>query len=402
VFNSLENLPTVSAKSSSTDNRYPFYSPRFWNGMRMGDYAALLANYRFAVSWQRIPMFALVGGCAVGNSVLSAIQGWRFGKRIQHQPIEPAPIFVVGHWRSGTTLLHELLSLDDRFGYPTTLECFLPHHFLVSEPLFRPLLKILLPSKRPMDNMPAGVDLPQEDEFALAAMGAPSPYQQIAFPNQPARYTNLLNMEGLEPKVEVAFAENLTRFLQALMLKKNKRLILKSPTHTGRIAWLAKRYPGSKFVHIARNPIEVFLSTKRLWRRLHEVQGLQIPRYSDDELSEMVHRDYQAMYQGYLKGRRELEPGQWLEVQFEQLIADAPAMIRQIYQTLSLGDSRQLEASVANYMGDRSSYQGAKYQYPPDTVTDIMRRWGQYALTFGYDLNTGEPMSEPSDRRSRA
>lgn len=368
----------------------------------MGDYAALLSNHRFAVSWQRLPMFFLVGGCAIGNSLLSAIQQWRFGKRIQHQPIEPAPIFVVGHWRSGTTLLHELLSLDDRFGYPTTLECFLPHHFLVSEPIFRPLLKVLLPSKRPMDNMPTGVDLPQEDEFALAAMGAPSPYQQIAFPNQPARYWKLLNMEGLEPQVEAAFADNLTRFLQSLMFKKNKRLILKSPTHTGRIAWLANRYPGSKFIHIARNPVDVFLSTKRLWRRLHEVQGLQIPRYSEDELSEMVHRDYQAMYHGYLKGRRELEPNQWHEVQFEKLIVDAPAVIKEIYQALNLGESTQLESDAAKYMSERRSYQVADYQYPPETVAEVMRRWGQYAHAFGYDLKTGEHLAEPSELRSRA
>jgi hypothetical protein len=333
---------------------------------------------------------------------LAGIQNWRFGKRIQRQPIEPAPIFVVGHWRSGTTLLHELLSLDDRFGYPTTIECFLPHHFLVSERLFRPLLRVLMPSKRPMDNMPTGVDLPQEDEFALATMGAPSPYQQIAFPNQPSRFTNLLNMEGVDPKIEAAFAENLTRFLQTLMLKKNKRLILKSPTHTGRVAWLAKRFPGSKFVHIARNPVEVFLSTKRLWRRLHDVQGFQIPNYTDAELSDRVHRDYQAMYQGYLKGRRELEPDQWIEVQFEQLIADAPLVMRQIYETLNLGDSNQLESVVARNMSGRKDYQAADYQFPQETVADVMRRWGQYAVTFGYDLNTGQPLPVPAERRSRA
>lgn len=368
----------------------------------MGDYAVMVNNHRFAVSWQRLPMFFLVGGCAIGNSVLAALQQWRFGKRIQHQPIEPAPIFVVGHWRSGTTLLHELLSLDDQFGYPTTLECFLPHHFLVSEPLFRPLMRLLLPSKRPMDNMPTGVDLPQEDEFALAAMGAPSPYQQIAFPNQPALYQNLLNMENVEPGIEAAFADNLTRFLKSLMLKKNKRLILKSPTHTGRIAWLAKRYPGCKFIHIARNPVEVFLSTKRLWRRLHEVQGFQIPRYTDEELSERVHSDYQVMYQGYMKGRRELEPHQWIEVQFEELIADASAVVRQIYQTLNLGDSNILESNVANNMSGRRSYQAEDYQFPPETVADVMRRWGQYALMFGYDLNTGKRLTEPSELRSRA
>ena len=42
-----------------------------------------------------------------------------------------------------------------------------------------------MPSRRPMDNMPAGWDRPQEDEFALCMMGQPSPYADIAFPNRP-------------------------------------------------------------------------------------------------------------------------------------------------------------------------------------------------------------------------
>lgn len=364
--------------------------------MRLGDFWGLLRDHQFAVGWQRWPMLGLVSGCSVSNSVLSALQQWRFGKRIASQPIEPAPVFVVGHWRSGTTLLHELMALDDRFGYPTTLECFLPHHFLVSEPLFRPVLQLLLPTKRPMDNMPAGVDLPQEDEFALVAMGAPSPYQRIAFPNRPARFTELLNMEQVDPAVEAAFAANLTRFLQSLMLKKNKRLILKSPTHTGRIAWLARQFPGSRFVHIARNPVEVFLSTKRLWRRLDEVQGFQVPRYSDDELAEWVHRDYQIMYQGYLKARRELDADQLVEVQFEQLTADAPAVIRQIYQQLQLGDSRAIEQAVTSNMAQRTAYRAADYHYPQETIQEVMRRWSQYALTFGYDLGNGQPVASSS------
>ena len=36
-----------------------------------------------------------------------------------------------------------------------------------------------------MDNMAAGWDHPQEDEFALCNMGVPSPYLTIIFPNRP-------------------------------------------------------------------------------------------------------------------------------------------------------------------------------------------------------------------------
>src|SRR5215469_6337214 len=42
-------------------------------------------------------------------------------------------IVVLGYWRSGTTLLHELLSLDTRYTYPTTHACMNPHHFIITE-----------------------------------------------------------------------------------------------------------------------------------------------------------------------------------------------------------------------------------------------------------------------------
>src|SRR5579863_4817380 len=38
-------------------------------------------------------------------------------------------VVVLGYWRSGTTLLHELLSLDSRYSFPTTHACMNPHHF---------------------------------------------------------------------------------------------------------------------------------------------------------------------------------------------------------------------------------------------------------------------------------
>ena len=84
----------------------------------------------------------------------------------------------------GTTLLHELLIRDPRHAFPTTYECLVPHHFLMTESWLPKLLWWMMPSRRPMDNMPAGWDRPQEDEFALCLLGQPSPYERIAFPNR--------------------------------------------------------------------------------------------------------------------------------------------------------------------------------------------------------------------------
>ena len=82
----------------------------------------------------------------------------------------------LGHWRTGTTYLHELLIRDPRHSYPTTYQCLAPGHFLISEAWLPKVFFFFVPSRRPMDNMPAGWDRPQEDEFGLCLLGAPSPW----------------------------------------------------------------------------------------------------------------------------------------------------------------------------------------------------------------------------------
>jgi hypothetical protein len=57
----------------------------------------------------------------------------------------------------------------------------------------------LIPKQRPMDNMAAGWDRPQEDEFALLTLGAPTPYERMAFPNDEPPYGEFLDMRGCQP-----------------------------------------------------------------------------------------------------------------------------------------------------------------------------------------------------------
>ena len=136
-------------------------------------------------------------GSAASTPSFGSCNSLLFGRKIERTEIEDDPIFVIGHWRSGTTLLHELLVLDPRHTFPDTYACFSPNHFLVSGWWMKPCLKILLPARRPMDNMVAGWDHPQEDEFALCNMGVPSPYLTNVFPNRPPQYQEYLDMRGV-------------------------------------------------------------------------------------------------------------------------------------------------------------------------------------------------------------
>ncbi len=136
------------------------------------------------------------------NTGLYLTQRLIYGRKLAAAELHGPPVFIVGHWRSGTTLLHELMVRDERLSSPSTFQCFAPHHFLVSEWFFRRFGAWLLPGKRPMDNMAAGWDRPQEDEFALIELGLPSPYRRMAFPNQPPVDLDYLDFKSV-PQADI-------------------------------------------------------------------------------------------------------------------------------------------------------------------------------------------------------
>src|SRR5205085_7692779 len=155
------------------------WAPRIWEGCDLFAWLLLLLRNRLAVHPSYWYIAVIITVVSFFHTLLRFLQDAWFGERVARTPLREAPLFIIGHWRTGTTLLHEFLILDDRHTYPNTYQCLEPNHFLLTEQLFTRWLPFLMPSHRPMDNMRAGWDRPQEDEFALCMLGQPSPYLPI-------------------------------------------------------------------------------------------------------------------------------------------------------------------------------------------------------------------------------
>lgn len=364
---------------------YPAWAPRLWHGMTFSVWWRLLWRHSFGIHPLRWPMAAGITAATLGNSAMAMLQRLRHGRRITETRIDQPPIFIVGHWRSGTTFLHELLVRDERFTFPMTYECFAPSHFLVTEWFAPKVLRFLLPATRPMDAMPQGFDHPQEDEFALCMLGAPSPYCRMAFPNDPPEFSELLDMTDISPADEALWQRSLDEFLRTITCQRPKRIVLKSPTHTGRVGVLAELFPGAKFIHIVRNPIEVFLSTRKLWRTLYESQGLQRPRFAD--LDEYIFSCFERMYGGFESQRPQLSAGQIADVRYEDLVADPLGELASIYEQLELGDFEPVAPAIRELLTERREHRAGQYEIAPDLESTIRRRWSEFFERYEYELS---------------
>ena len=377
--------PSKAASNSpeAEFHRYPIYSPRFWHGMRPGTWLGLLKSGRFRVHPSRIPLAIGVSFATLVNTVLGTLQSLLYRRKLADGELHGPPVFIVGHWRSGTTLLHELMVRDERLSSPSTFQCFAPHHFLITEWFFRRFASWLLPGKRPMDNMDAGWDRPQEDEFALLTLGLPSPYRRIAFPNNPSVDEEYLDFEGLSEEAVQYWLKSLRSFLGAVSISTGRPLIIKSPTHTGRIAWLAREFPEAKFIHITRDPRELFPSTCRLWRGLDEVQALQKPNH--ERIESYVVDCLQRMYAAFQSQRDQVESHRLVDVRYEDLVNDPVRALRRIYETLRLSDFDTVQPTIEAWVeSEHRGYKPNKHQLPADKEAMIQTAWQDYFERYGY------------------
>ena len=365
-------------------HRYPFYSPRFWHGMRTLVWLRLVRAGRFRIHPTRIPMFIGVTIATPFNTVLGLGQRMLYGRKLAEAEFHGPPVFIVGHWRSGTTLLHELMVRDERLSSPSTFQCFAPNHFLVSEWFFRRFTSWLLPGKRPMDNMAAGWDRPQEDEFAMLTLGMPSPYRRIAFPNEGSVDLDYLDFDGVSAEDLQEWLGRLRAFLLAVGTRTGRPLVVKSPTHTGRIGHLAREFPEAKFIHITRDPRDVFPSTCRLWHSLDDVQALQKP--TGKGMEEYVVQCFERMYKSFHQQRDQIDASRLIDVRYEDLKADPVGTLRTIYETLRLSDFESVQSTIQEWAdSEHKEYQTNKHELSPEHEEMIRRAWADYFARYGYE-----------------
>lgn len=359
------------------------WSPRLWEGADLFAWLKILLGNRAAVGLPYWYIAGIVGGMSFTHTWLRWLQHGLYGRRIARTSIDHAPLFVIGHWRTGTTLLHELLILDDRHAFPDTFACFMPNHILLSERVFKDHLSFLMPQKRPMDNMAAGWERPQEDEFALCLMGQPSTYADIAFPNRESLFPNALDLSGLTPRQLQDWKRTFLRFIQTLTFRDHRRLVLKSPPHTARIPMLLDLFPDAKFVHIQRDPYVLFPSTVNLWKSLGKKHGLQAP-HNDALIEAKVFREFRVIHERYEETKKLIPAGNLVEVRYEELVTDLPGGMKAVYDGLGLGGYDAVLPRVQGYAARNKNYETNKYPMTPELRARVNERWGDLIEKLGY------------------
>jgi hypothetical protein len=354
-------------------------------GTSLSNLMRLLVENRFNIDCRYLPrlLYALtISGLATPLRIKEHLQ---FDSIIKKTEIEHHPIFILGHWRSGTTYLHNLLSLDPTRGYITTLHTLIPDVFLGSETLVNSIVAKSLPNKRPMDDVSMGPALPQEEEYALAALCPYSPNHELCFPRNAAYYNRYIFMEDVPQTIRDKWKVIYHYLLQKETLScGGKQLILKNPSNTARVNLLLEMFPNAKFVHIHRNPYHVYRSMMKLILNIVPYMCLQQPPIVS-VVEQQVLQVYKQMYEKYLNERGSIPQKNLIEVRYEDFIQKPLEHVKDIYSRLELEGFQASEKKFREYIASQEQIKKQQYSLDEHLKERIYSEWKFAFEAFQYE-----------------
>ena len=292
---------------------------------------------------------------------LSWLQQLNYAKRLR-QPIPDDPVVVIGHWRSGTTYLHQLMGCDPCATTARNSLTVAPQVALLLKPLLQPLLHRTMTPIRPIDAVPWGAEDPQEDEVGLSRLTMDSHMVGLAFPRD---YLHHLRRTVLN--TTPAYERALLKFSRLTWLHAGPgkhHLLIKNPAHSARVPLLLRLFPRCRFILLKRRPIDAVRSLVLVKQRLASLVGLQPPPDQITQVEETV--EAHGLLMEAFESSRELIPsGQLTEVAFEDL-RDAPvATVERIYTDLAIDSWAQAQALIARRAAQARSYRPSPVMLEP-------------------------------------
>ena len=377
---------------SRSENARIQLMPNILAGATFRQWFAMLRDNRFAVDIPFWPRAALLTATSLFNSAAGLCENIVFRRSADRTRIEP-PVFVLGVWRSGTTLLQNLLCVDRRFAYANYYQVLYPNTFLCTERYLRGFVEHCMPNTRFQDNMPVSCSEPAEDEVATCMLARRSMLMSWVFFRNQAYYDRLLTFRNASKSEIAEWQAALLLFVKKLTLKYRRPLVLKSPGHTGRIRLLLELFPSAKFVHIFRNPYDVYQSSDHTLRKIAPLMALQRPEFSNIQHRNI--RQYAELCDAFFDERDLIPDGNLHEVRFEDLEKEPLAEMAKLYECLGLPPFDEVREDLAEYVQGLRGYERNRFSDLPDGLKDrIAREWRRSFEEWGYDSAGGVTMTK--------
>jgi hypothetical protein len=341
----------------------------------------LLAKHR-----QDLRYAGRVTGTIIVSAILEPFRWWEeltWKKRIRKVNILKPPVFIIGFWRSGTTLLHNLLCQTPGTVYITTYQTVFPN-LLGHSWWFKPIIGKFWPTHRPFDDVKMGMDLPQEEEIAFGNLQDISFYNFLYFPKDFEKfYEKELFMKGLDDKHVARWkSEYIKMISKAILNIKGDRFVSKSPSNMVRIRQILDIFPDAKFIFLHRDP---YKTVESFYRFFHEVMPtVQIQKSNGDLTRKRLTCVYADMVRQYYADKDKIPAKNLMEIKFEDFSKKAIGGLKQIFDQFEIKGFEDSQQHFENYMDKMSDFKQGRYEITPETIQWVNEYAGDIIDKLGH------------------
>jgi hypothetical protein len=312
---------------------------------------------------------------------------------IEAQPVAPVHV-VTGLGRSGTSLLHELFTLDPDNRVPMLWEMMYPvpppeaASFETDERIRRADLEIrimdeIVPAMRTIHEL--GGDQPNECIFLFAfAFASDMWVGRFHVPS----YAVWLGTHDLRP----AYAYH-ARLLKLLQWRHPKpRWVLKAPSHLSRLRLLFDTYPDARVVITHRDPLRVLASFANVFASL-KLMGRDGSDYAADASQLAFGSAHLCQRLTAERKAGKLPEGRIADLRYADLMADPVAAVRSVYERWGLPFGDALARRIRAHLEARPKDRHGAHEYAfADTGLDLAKerlRYAEYQAYFDVPSELG-------------
>jgi omega-hydroxy-beta-dihydromenaquinone-9 sulfotransferase len=345
-------------------------------GMRLSRFIKLVMKNGMSLYPKYLVRFLFLFQNGVWASIFHRKEKSLYADKIKAHKLPEDPIIVIGHWRTGSTFLHQLLALDSNLVTTNVFQGSIPDSFLTSRKSYEPIMGRALKGTRPMDQVKLSMDEPLEDEYALFRLCSYSPLEGLVFPKSKEYFLNLFPNFLPEGKKLEEWKEAVKYFYKKLTLENNKTILIKSPFHSFRMDVLNEIFPKARYIHIMRHPHKLVPSTIRMWD-IVGTQNAMNRKWVKPNIKDTSSLLFK-MLNKIEEDAKKLPEERFYELKFEDLEKNPSEEIKNIYSQLNVEFSEEFEKQISDFLISVKEYQKNKYTMPEGDkleINNILKSW---------------------------
>ncbi len=320
------------------------------------------------------------------------------------------PVFVFANPRSGTTLAHRLIGMDEEeFAtvklYQTVFPSVAATHLfdwlsgLTQSPAGGLLRKIYDFANAPLESRwtevhKLSLDQPEEDVCTLL-WNLQSPATGLLFPFMEELQSQTW-LDRQSPEQRSAFMDSYESTLKRhVYASGGKRFLNKNVFFAPRVRSMHERFPDAAFVYLIRNPIESLPSFLNMFYQAWKAHSPNIkPDGKEIQALKQLGYDY---YRYALECRRALPRDQFIVIRYEDMVREPKSTILGLYGRLDMTVSPAFEAKLDEAEEAHREWESARdfgLEFFGITEAEVYRELGDVFAEFGYDDPAELPLED--------